>query len=185
MLLALSYAVPTVLSVRTRWKEHAERCSSSFLADSKARQALRPLSSGWMSSKATREWGFDVGTSRRIQEQRPGVSPCVRSPADTFFRPMEALMLLDVEILQVALGFSNGGSMIARRGPAARGPPGFFTMASIATVSKRDFTVLWASSSLRRHDLSIRAGGCAASSIIFFQDGCRQRVVAAPFRRRR
>lgn len=41
-------------------------------------------------------------------------------------------------ILQVALGFSNGGSMIA----LAAGGTGaiFFTMASIATVSKRDFS---------------------------------------------
>ena len=41
-------------------------------------------------------------------------------------------------ILQVALGFSNGGSMIA----LAAGGTGaiFFTMASIAAVSKRDFT---------------------------------------------
>jgi modulator of FtsH protease len=41
-------------------------------------------------------------------------------------------------ILQVALGFSNGGSMIAM----AAGGTGavFFTMATIATVSKRDFS---------------------------------------------
>lgn len=41
-------------------------------------------------------------------------------------------------ILQVALGFSNGGSMIAM----AAGGSGavFFTMATIATVSKRDFS---------------------------------------------
>ncbi len=41
-------------------------------------------------------------------------------------------------ILQVALGFSNGASMIAM----AAGGTGaiFFTMAGIATVSKRDFT---------------------------------------------
>lgn len=41
-------------------------------------------------------------------------------------------------ILQVALGFSNGGSMIT----LAAGGTGavFFTMASIATVSKRDFS---------------------------------------------
>jgi modulator of FtsH protease len=41
-------------------------------------------------------------------------------------------------ILQVALGFANGGSMIA----LAAGGTGaiFFTMASIAAVSKRDFT---------------------------------------------
>ncbi|MDD2885925.1 MAG: Bax inhibitor-1/YccA family protein [Dechloromonas sp.] len=41
-------------------------------------------------------------------------------------------------ILQVALGFSNGGSMIA----LAAGGTGaiFFTMAGIATVSKRDFS---------------------------------------------
>nr|MBL8410872.1 Bax inhibitor-1/YccA family protein [Dechloromonas sp.] len=41
-------------------------------------------------------------------------------------------------ILQVALGFSNGSSMIAM---AAAGTGAvFFTMASIATVSKRDFS---------------------------------------------
>src|SRR5574343_1540952 len=41
-------------------------------------------------------------------------------------------------ILQVALGFSNGGSMIA----LAAGGTGaiFFTLSSIAAVSKRDFT---------------------------------------------
>lgn len=41
-------------------------------------------------------------------------------------------------ILQVALGFSNGGSMIA----LAAGGTGaiFFTMATVATVSKRDFS---------------------------------------------
>lgn len=43
-------------------------------------------------------------------------------------------------ILQVALGFSNGGSMIAM----AAGGTGavFFTLASVASVSKRDFTHL-------------------------------------------
>ncbi|UCV14425.1 Bax inhibitor-1/YccA family protein [Quatrionicoccus australiensis] len=53
--------------------------------------------------------------------------------AFTFFM---GLMLS--RILQVALGFSNGGSMIA----LAAGGTGaiFFTMASIATVSKRDFS---------------------------------------------
>jgi len=53
--------------------------------------------------------------------------------AFTFFM---GLMLS--RILQVALGFSNGGSMIA----LAAGGTGaiFFTMASVATVSKRDFS---------------------------------------------
>jgi len=53
--------------------------------------------------------------------------------AFTFFM---GLMLS--RILQVALGFSNGGSMIAM----AAGGTGaiFFTMASIAAVSKRDFS---------------------------------------------
>ena len=41
-------------------------------------------------------------------------------------------------ILQVALGFSNGGSMIAMAG-AGTGAI-FFTMATVATVSKRDFS---------------------------------------------
>ena len=53
--------------------------------------------------------------------------------AFTFFM---GLMLS--RLLQVALGFSNGGSMIA----LAAGGTGaiFFTMAGIATVSKRDFS---------------------------------------------
>ena len=53
--------------------------------------------------------------------------------AFTFFM---GLMLS--RILQVALGFSNGGSMIA----LAAGGTGaiFFTMATVATVSKRDFS---------------------------------------------
>ena len=41
-------------------------------------------------------------------------------------------------LLQVALGFSNGGTLIATAGGGTAGI--FVTMATIATVSKRDFT---------------------------------------------
>lgn len=73
-------------------------------------------------------WGFMYGIEKN-KNSSLGVALLL---AFTFFM---GLMLS--RILQVALGFSNGGSMIAM---AATGTGAiFFTMASIATVSKRDF----------------------------------------------
>ena len=74
-------------------------------------------------------WGFMYGIEKN-KESGLGVALLL---GFTFFM---GLMLS--RILQVALGFSNGGTMIAM---AASGTGAiFFTMASIATVSKRDFS---------------------------------------------
>ena len=74
-------------------------------------------------------WGFMYGIEKN-KERGLGVALLL---GFTFFM---GLMLS--RILQVALGFSNGGTMIAM---AASGTGAiFFTMASIATVSKRDFS---------------------------------------------
>lgn len=74
-------------------------------------------------------WGFMYGIEKN-KDSGLGVALLL---GFTFFM---GLMLS--RILQVALGFSNGGSMIT----LAAGGTGavFFTMASIATVSKRDFS---------------------------------------------
>ncbi len=74
-------------------------------------------------------WGFMWGIEKN-KDSGVGVALLL---GFTFFM---GLMLS--RILQVALGFSNGGSMIA----LAAGGTGaiFFTLASIATVSKRDFS---------------------------------------------
>lgn len=74
-------------------------------------------------------WGFMYGIEKN-KNSGLGVALLL---GFTFFM---GLMLS--RILQVALGFSNGTSMIAL---AATGTGAvFFTMASIATVSKRDFS---------------------------------------------
>lgn len=74
-------------------------------------------------------WGFMYGIEKN-KNSGLGVALLL---GFTFFM---GLMLS--RILQVALGFSNGTSMIAM---AAAGTGAvFFTMASIATVSKRDFS---------------------------------------------
>ncbi|MBI2276262.1 MAG: Bax inhibitor-1/YccA family protein [Dechloromonas sp.] len=74
-------------------------------------------------------WGFMYGIERN-KNSTLGVGLLL---GFTFFM---GLMLS--RILQVALGFSNGSSMIAM---AAAGTGAvFFTMASIASVSKRDFS---------------------------------------------
>lgn len=74
-------------------------------------------------------WGFMYGIEKN-KNSGLGVALLL---GFTFFM---GLMLS--RILQVALGFSNGGSMIT----LAAGGTGavFFTMASIASVSKRDFS---------------------------------------------
>lgn len=74
-------------------------------------------------------WGFMYGIERN-KNSGLGVALLL---GFTFFM---GLMLS--RILQVALGFSNGGSMIT----LAAGGTGavFFTMATIASVSKRDFS---------------------------------------------
>ena len=74
-------------------------------------------------------WGFMWGIEKN-KNSGLGVALLL---GFTFFM---GLMLS--RILQVALGFSNGGSMIAM----AAGGTGaiFFTLSSIAAVSKRDFT---------------------------------------------
>ena len=74
-------------------------------------------------------WGFMWGIEKN-KNSGLGVALLL---GFTFFM---GLMLS--RILQVALGFSNGGSMIA----LAAGGTGaiFFTLSSVATVSKRDFT---------------------------------------------
>ncbi len=74
-------------------------------------------------------WGFMWGIEKN-KNSGLGVALLL---GFTFFM---GLMLS--RILQVALGFSNGGSMIA----LAAGGTGaiFFTLSSIAAVSKRDFT---------------------------------------------
>ena len=74
-------------------------------------------------------WGFMWGIEKN-KESGLGVALLL---GFTFFM---GLMLS--RILQVALGFSNGTSMIAM----AAGGTGaiFFTMATVATVSKRDFS---------------------------------------------
>ncbi len=74
-------------------------------------------------------WGFMYGIEKN-KNSGLGVALLL---GFTFFM---GLMLS--RILQVALGFSNGGSMIVM---AAAGTGAiFFTMATIATVSKRDFS---------------------------------------------
>jgi modulator of FtsH protease len=74
-------------------------------------------------------WGFMYGIEKN-KDSSLGVALLLG------FTLFMGLMLS--RILQVALGFSNGGSMIAM---AAAGTGAvFFTMASIATVSKRDFS---------------------------------------------
>ena len=74
-------------------------------------------------------WGFMYGIEKN-KDSGLGVALLL---GFTFFM---GLMLS--RILQVALGFSNGSSIIAM---AAAGTGAvFFTMASIATVSKRDFS---------------------------------------------
>ena len=74
-------------------------------------------------------WGFMWGIEKN-KNSGLGVALLL---GFTFFM---GLMLS--RILQVALGFSNGGSMIG----VAPGGPGaiFFTLFSVAAVSKRDFT---------------------------------------------
>ena len=74
-------------------------------------------------------WGFMWGIEKN-KNSGLGVALLL---GFTFFM---GLMLS--RILQVALGFSNGGSMIA----LAAGGTGaiFFTLSSVAAVSKRDFT---------------------------------------------
>lgn len=74
-------------------------------------------------------WGFMYGIEK-YKNSSVGVALLLG------FTFLMGLMLS--RILQVALGFSNGGSMIAM----ATGGTGavFFTMATIATVSKRDFS---------------------------------------------
>lgn len=74
-------------------------------------------------------WGFMYGIEK-YKNSSIGVALLL---GFTFFM---GLMLS--RIIQVALGFSNGGAMIAM----AAGGTGavFFTMATIATVSKRDFS---------------------------------------------
>lgn len=74
-------------------------------------------------------WGFMYGIEKN-KDSGLGVALLL---GFTFFM---GLMLS--RILQVALGFSNGGSIIAMAG-AGTGAV-FFTMATIATVSKRDFS---------------------------------------------
>jgi len=74
-------------------------------------------------------WGFMYGIERN-KDSGLGVALLLG------FTLFMGLMLS--RILQVALGFSNGSSMIAM---AATGTGAvFFTMASIASVSKRDFS---------------------------------------------
>ncbi|MBS1190988.1 MAG: hypothetical protein H6R10_2780 [Rhodocyclaceae bacterium] len=74
-------------------------------------------------------WGFMYGIER-TKDSGWGVALLL---GFTFFM---GLMLS--RILQVALGFSNGGSLIAM----AAGGTGaiFFTLSAVATVSKRDFS---------------------------------------------
>lgn len=74
-------------------------------------------------------WGFMYGIEKN-KDSGLGVALLL---GFTFFM---GLMLS--RILQVALGFSNGASIIAMAG-AGTGAV-FFTMATIATVSKRDFS---------------------------------------------
>lgn len=76
-------------------------------------------------------WGFMFGIER-TKDSGWGVALLL---GFTFFM---GLMLS--RILQVALGFSNGGSLIAM----AAGGTGaiFFTLSTVATVSKRDFSGL-------------------------------------------
>ena len=74
-------------------------------------------------------WGFMWGIEKN-KDSGLGVALLL---GFTFFM---GLMLS--RIVQVALGFANGGSMIAMAG-AGTGAI-FFTMAAVATVSKRDFS---------------------------------------------
>ena len=74
-------------------------------------------------------WGFMWGIEKN-KDSGLGVALLL---GFTFFM---GLMLS--RIVQVALGFANGGSMIAMAG-AGTGAI-FFTMATVATVSKRDFS---------------------------------------------
>lgn len=77
--------------------------------------------------------GIAFGFMWGIEKTKDSAMGVVLLLGFTFFM---GLMLS--RILQVALGFSNGGSLIAM----AAGGTGaiFFTMAGIATVTKRDFT---------------------------------------------
>jgi len=77
--------------------------------------------------------GVAFGFMWAIEKNKDSVVGVALLLGFTFFM---GLMLS--RILQVALGFANGGSMIA----LAAGGTGaiFFTMSSIAAVSKRDFT---------------------------------------------
>jgi modulator of FtsH protease len=74
-------------------------------------------------------WGFMYGIER-TKESGWGVALLL---GFTFFM---GLMLS--RILQVALGFSNGGSLIAMAAGGTRAI--FFTLSAIASVSKRDFS---------------------------------------------
>lgn len=114
MLLALSM-VPTVLGAMV-----GIQMQFSFMAGSPVMSFLLFLGIAW---------GFMYGIEKN-KDSSLGVALLL---GFTFFM---GLMLS--RILQVALGFSNGGGMIAM----AAGGTGavFFTMATIATVSKRDFS---------------------------------------------
>jgi modulator of FtsH protease len=74
-------------------------------------------------------WGFMWGIEKN-KDSGLGVALLL---GFTFFM---GLMLS--RILQIALGFSNGGAMIAMAGAGTSAI--FFTMATVATVSKRDFS---------------------------------------------
>ncbi|MDR1994162.1 Bax inhibitor-1/YccA family protein [Azonexus sp.] len=114
MLLALSM-IPTVIGAMV-----GIQLQFSFLAGSPFMAFLLFLGIAW---------GFMYGIERN-KNSGLGVALLL---AFTFFM---GLMLS--RILQVALGFSNGASMIT----LAAGGTGavFFTMATIASVSKRDFS---------------------------------------------
>lgn len=116
MLLGLSM-IPTVLGALA-----GIQIGFSFLAGSPMMSFLLFLGIAW---------GFMWGIEKN-KDSGLGVALLL---GFTFFM---GLMLS--RILQVALGFSNGGSMIA----LAAGGTGaiFFTLSSIAAVSKRDFTGL-------------------------------------------
>ena len=114
MLLGLSM-IPTVLGALA-----GIQMGFSFLAGSPMMSFLLFLGIAWGFM-----WGIEKNKNSGL-----GVALLL---GFTFFM---GLMLS--RILQVALGFSNGGSMIA----LAAGGTGaiFFTLSSIAAVSKRDFT---------------------------------------------
>ena len=114
MLLALSM-IPTVIGAVV-----GIQLQFNFLAGSPFMAFMLFLGMAWAFM-----WGIEKNKNSGL-----GVALLL---AFTFFM---GLMLS--RILQVALGFSNGGSMIT----LAAGGTGavFFTMASIASVSKRDFS---------------------------------------------